>query len=56
MNTIYFAKKGEKGLSSTHANHLANLAKEMQEEAINRINNVKFYETHVSIIGKKVNN
>lgn len=53
MNTVYFAKKGEQGLSSTHANHLANLAKEMQEEAINRINNVKFYETHVSIIGQE---
>ena len=32
MNTVYFAKKGEQGLSSTHANHLANLAKEMQEQ------------------------
>lgn len=53
MNKVYFAEKGEQGLSSTHANHLANIAKEMQEEAINRINNVKFYETHVSIIGQE---
>ena len=52
MNNVYFSQKGEQGLSSTHANHLANIAKEMQEESINKINGVKFYETNASIIGQ----
>lgn len=53
MNTVYFAKKGEQGLTSTQANFLANMAKEMQEEAINSLNNVGFYDTYVSIIGQE---
>lgn len=53
MNTVYFAKKGEPGITSTQANFLANIAKEMQEEAINSLNNVGFYDTYVSIIGQE---
>lgn len=48
MNNVYF---GEKGLTSTEGNFYANLAKEMQQSAIERLNNVKFIETSVAVIG-----
>ena len=48
MNNVYFANEG---MTSTTANYYANIAKELQEAALERLNNVKFYNTSVSVIG-----
>ena len=42
MTNVYF---NEKGITSTEGNHLCNIAKELQQAAINRLNSVKFFET-----------
>ena len=48
MNNVFFANEG---MTSTTANYYANIAKELQEAALERINSVKFYSTAVSVIG-----
>ncbi len=48
MTNVYF---NEKGITSTEGNHLCNIAKELQQAAINRLNSVKFFETTISVIG-----
>lgn len=48
MTKVYF---NEKGITSTEGNHLCNIAKELQQAAINRLNSVKFYDTTISVIG-----
>lgn len=50
MNNVYFAKEGQFGLSSTECNHLANIAKELQEGMVERLNNVSFYNSSVAVI------
>lgn len=50
MNNVYFAKEGQFGLSSTECNHLANIAKELQEGMVERLNNVSFYNLSVAVI------
>lgn len=42
---------GEKGLTSTSANHIANLAKEYIQSAEMYLNNVVFYDIDMSLIG-----
>ncbi len=42
---------GENGLTSTSANHIANLCKEMIKKAESVINNISFYTETVSLIG-----
>lgn len=42
---------GDKGLTSTSANHYANLAKEMGRKIQNYLSNVCFYSTNMRIIG-----
>lgn len=48
MTNVYF---NEKGITSTEGNHLCNIAKELQQAAINRLNSVKFFDTTISVIG-----
>ena len=50
MNNVYFSNEG---LTSTDANYYANIAKEMQKAAIERLNNVKFFRTSVAVIGSQ---
>ena len=48
MNNVYFANEG---MTSTTANYYANIAKEFQNAAMERLNNVKFFQTSVAVIG-----
>lgn len=48
MNTVFF---GNEGMTSTTANFYANIAKELQEAATERLNSVKFFNTSVAVIG-----
>lgn len=48
MNNVYFSNEG---MTSTSANFYANVAKELQNAALERINNVKFFKTSVAVIG-----
>lgn len=48
MNNVYFSKEG---MTSTTANFYANIAKELQNAATERLNNVKFFKTSVAVIG-----
>ena len=43
---------GENGLTSTSANHYANLAKEAARKVQNYLENVRFYNTDIRIIGE----
>lgn len=47
-NMVFF---GENGLTSTSANHIANMAKEYITNIEEQINDVVFYDTKVSLIG-----
>ena len=48
MNNVYFSNEG---MTSTSANYYANIAKEMQNAATERLNSVKFFKTSVAVIG-----
>lgn len=48
MNNVYF---GKEGMTSTTANYYANIAKELTQAATERLNNVKFYDLSVAVIG-----
>lgn len=48
MNNVYFSNEG---LTSTTANYYANIAKELQMAAQERLNHVQMYSTSVSVIG-----
>lgn len=48
MNNVYF---GETGLTSTSASFYANIAKELQQAATERLKNLKFYNLSVAVIG-----
>lgn len=48
---IYF---GEKGLTTTSANHLANIAKEMYQELETKLNNINFISKTISLINSDV--
>lgn len=50
-DNIYF---GEKGLTATSANHVANLAKEYYQGLETYLNGIKFYSERVSIIGSAI--
>lgn len=50
---IFFA---ESGLTSTSANHVANLAKELVQQTESELNNMVFYTTTVSLIGSNTHN
>lgn len=45
---------GEQGLTSTSANHYANLAKEARRKMENYLNDVRFYDTSMKVIGQDV--
>ena len=46
----YFAKEGEKGMTSTSANKLANLAKERNREDMLYVENLKFYSEVMTLL------
>ncbi len=48
MMDVFFA---ENGLTSTSANHIANLAKEAYQNLENELNSICFYTTKVSLLG-----
>ena len=48
MNSVFF---GQEGMTSTSANYYANIAKELQEAAAERLNNLRFFNTSVAVIG-----
>ena len=48
MNNVYFANEG---ITSSTANFYANIAKELQSAATERLNSVKFFKTSVAVIG-----
>ena len=50
MNNVYFANEG---MTSTTANFYANIAKELQNAATERLNSVKFFQTSVAVIGSR---
>ncbi len=47
-NNVFF---GENGLTSTSANHVANLAKEYVQETESQLANIKLYKSEVALIG-----
>lgn len=48
MNSVFF---GNEGMTSTSANYYANIAKEIQEAAAERLNNLRFFNASVAVIG-----
>lgn len=50
---IFFKKEGEEGvaLTTTSANHIANLAKEYIQGVEIQLNNISFYNTEIALIG-----
>ena len=50
---VFFKKEGEEGvaLTSTSANHIANLAKEYIQDVESKLNNIKFYDISLSLVG-----
>ena len=48
MNNCYFSNEG---MTSTTANYYANIAKELQNAALERLNSIKFYNTSIAVIG-----
>lgn len=48
MNSVFF---GQEGMTSTSANYHANIAKELQEAAAERLNNLRFFNASVAVIG-----
>ena len=51
INEIFFAKEGEKGITSSSANYLANMATELLESFNNNMRNLSFIDKKVSIVG-----
>lgn len=52
-NNVFFA---ESGLTSTSANHVANLAKEYVQDIESRLVNIKLYKSEVALIGTDAKN
>lgn len=50
MNNTYFSNNG---LTSTEANFIANLCKELQQSLIAQLNGIKFYQTEITLLGSK---
>lgn len=53
LNTIYFAKEGEYGLTETQASHLCALANQVKEQHEATLANVNFINTTLSIVGQE---
>lgn len=52
-NSVFFS---ENGLTSTSANHIANLAKEYVQDIESRLANIKLYKSEVALIGTEAMN
>lgn len=53
MSDVFFS---ENGLTSTSANHIANLAKEYVQDIESRLANIKLYKSEVALIGTDARN
>lgn len=53
LNTVYFAKEGEYGLTETQASHLCALAAQIKSQHEATLQNVSFIDTTLSIVGKE---
>lgn len=51
IESVFFAKEGEKGLNETSAAHICALAAQTKTEAESRLSNLSFLDTTVNIIG-----
>lgn len=51
MNPIYFAKQGEKGLTSTSVGHLCNIATQLREQYMSTLDNINLVDSFVEIVG-----
>jgi len=51
INAIFFAVENEKGLTSSSANHLANMSTEQIAQTASLLEEVKFIDTEIAIIG-----
>lgn len=51
INEIFFAGENEKGLTSSSANHLANMSTELIAQSASTLEEVKFIDTEIAIIG-----
>ena len=58
QDLVFFKKEGEEGvaLTSTSANHIANLAKEFIQDIETRLNSMCFYNAEVALIGSATAN
>lgn len=45
---------GDKGLTSTSANHIANIAKECYQQIEEQISSIKFYDTYIKLLNSDV--
>lgn len=57
-NLVFFKKEGDEGvaLTSTSANHIANLAKEYIQSVETQLSNIKFFGIEVALVGSSVSN
>lgn len=51
--TVFFAKEGEKGLNETSASHLCALASQVKAQDESTVENIRFVDTTLSIVGQK---
>ena len=51
IESVFFAKEGEKGLNETSAAHICALAAQTKTEAESRLSNLSFLDTTVNIVG-----
>ena len=56
INEFFFASKGEKGLTATSANYLANIATEECEKIAKELAGVSFINTDMAIVGSSERN
>lgn len=56
INEIFFSKAGEKGITATSANYLANIATEECEKVAKELAGVSFINTDIAIVGSAERN
>lgn len=53
INEVFFSKAGEKGVTQSSANYLANIATEENQRLENELNGMSFVNVEMSIVGNK---
>lgn len=54
IDSVFFAKEGEKGLNETSASHLCALASQIKAKAEQELQNICFVNTSVTIVGNSI--